>query len=195
MPEEYVSCEMRNNIEFWAIFNGDYRKNTKIIINKGYNVLGSILMLNPGSANCIGEEDSKGYQLCELDKTMKEIKFIFYEFSKHNKGIVKIVNLSDLRQPNMEKFFKDPHFKTLIQIENELEDSSWVWVAWTCKDNKELRGLQAHLLGYIQDNKPFFGKKGKLKNGYYHPGVRLKSQKLELEEEIKKELKKLTLTS
>ena len=180
---------MVENIEFWAIFDGNNRKNTEMRINGDQKILGSILMLNPGSARYIGDKDSRGYQLCKLDKTMKEIKFIFSDFFKYS-GTVKLVNLSDVRQSNSNKFLKIPEFKSLEEIKKELKDSPWVWIAWTCKDNGELRKLRARLLEFLLKNDKYtFGKKGKINNGYYHPGVRLKSQRTALEKEINGQLK------
>ena len=50
MPEGFVFYKMTENIEFWAKFNGETRKDTQIRINKGTSLLGSIIMLNPGKS-------------------------------------------------------------------------------------------------------------------------------------------------
>src|SRR3989338_3262506 len=172
MPGGFVFFNMVENIEFWAKFEGKTRKCTQIRIDKDTSLLGSIIMLNPGKSAPIKpeERDDQGFLKCEPDSTMQEIEIIISDYSKRHKGFIRIVNLSDLRNPNFRNFMSGkPKFKKLNEIAQEIRGSQWVWLAWTC-DSKytELEEKKKEVFQFFMSNNKFkiIGKK-KSKYGYY----------------------------
>ena len=182
------------NIRFYAKFNKNHRTNTQIRINGGKKFLGSIIMLNPGSSKSLNIKDADGYELCDPDDTMQEIEIILNDYSKDNKGEIRIINLSDVIQQVSKEFFKSPQFKQAEDIENEFRNSPWIWIAWTCNKDSKLMELQEDIMSIVRKNSYItFGEKGKTKNGYYHPlGIKLNKNRLKIEDYIKQKLKEHT---
>ena len=186
-----------NEIEFWAKFEGEFRKDTQMRIDDDGRLLGSILMLNPGKSSPISKAlDEDGFQKCIPDPTMSEIKLIMQDYSNFNKGVVKIINLSDVRNSNSEAFLSSsPKFKPLEDITNDIDESEWVWIAWTCRTkNNLLKNLQQDIIKFLNTNKFKILGKNKAQVGYYHPfGIRLmkKDKRIEIENYIKEQFETL----
>lgn len=99
----------------------EYRWRTLLQFGTSWNIIGSVVMKNPGSSSplkCIGEEIlldklhsfSNEYEWFEFsaDNTMQCIEALFRSYYKHNtkdsdlNGVIQVFNLMNVKDPNLE---------------------------------------------------------------------------------------------
>lgn len=98
----------------------EYRWRTLLQIGNSWNIIGSIVMKNPGSSKPLSKIDDevslkplnefsdKGdWYSFSVDKTMQQIENIFRAYYKQNgdktlEGVIQVFNLMNVRDPNLE---------------------------------------------------------------------------------------------
>ena len=142
----------------------EYRKKTLLHFGEGTNLLGSAVLMNPGSAKPIGEPDSKflksfygeNHQITELDlknwktfspdSTMGQLEKIFNGWylgkQRELNGVIQLFNCFYFRNQNFREaskiIMKNPITFQRISILLEKLLFGWVdWKKWRFKTNSD----------------------------------------------------------
>ncbi len=128
-------------------------------------------MLNPGSSEPKNSDDWRDtLVLCGKDDTMRKIEDILKKvINTDEKGYIKIVNLSDKREPKRKEFFKNPEFKEPDKIMEEINGSPWFWLAWGADVHTQMEQLQRNIIDCLNSNKMKWDGIPGTKRGFYHP--------------------------
>lgn len=170
-------------------------------------ILGIVLMLNPGKADSKEEiiNENKWVETeVKLDSTMKALKNIVEEMysAKGPRGRIYIYNLFTLRNPKSIQALVD--FQQLYNKEQELlcgfpkarelllsemKKASWILVGWGCgKDNQQLKQVKNRWMKLIKDSgTTVLGIKGKDECKWYHPNPQIQHGVVEYRKEILKQ--------
>lgn len=188
--------------------NRIYRTEAYIQWGASDEIIGSVIMLNPGRAGLengsIEEGNPINHKLI-LDPTMKalvELVTTFNDDSEGLKGRLYIYNLFPLKSPRSSNAIKEfenlwlaneEMVRSLPKSEEELlshfKQSPWVLLGWGCNNNSPtLNTLKSKWVNIIkQTNTPILGKVGKSNMDYYHPRPQLVTQQIKYREVLKQQ--------
>ena len=176
------------------------------------SILGTVVMLNPGSAKLQFDklpENSPVHGEIIIDPTMKAVIKLMEELHENTQdleGRLYIYNLFPLQNPssddavkNFEELWKENEqmvksFPNKIEIlRDRLDKSPWVLVGWGCgKSTGNLDRIKNKWLELIKEsNTHIIGKQGKDKLAFYHPRPCIQSQQIEYRKEIKEQYDKI----
>ncbi|MCQ6281694.1 DUF6946 family protein [Bacillus sp. EB600] len=182
------------------------RSKTRLQWGESKQSIGSVIMLNPGSATLKSNKEWVTFLNSSmktvsgelsLDPTMKQLSRMIREFYSDNKrleGSLYIYNLFPLRDPDMESAKKeftlvrdkvthwnDPIIKECLSI-----DHPWFLLAWGCGHPPAFELPMNQWYNAITNrNSIIFGRKGKKEWDYYHPSPPVQSGKDKYLMEIK----------
>lgn len=192
--------------------NNIFRTEAYIQWGNSDRILGSVLMLNPGSAklqlkNYPNNVPTHGEII--IDSTMEAlIKLVeeLYEKVEDLEGRLYIYNLFPLQNPSSNDAINN--FELLCKENEELvksfpkerktildtfKKSPWILVGWGCgKSSDNLNFVKNEWLKLIKESgAPIIGKIGKDELSFYHPRPRIQSQQIEYRKEIKTQYDKI----
>lgn len=170
------------------------------------SILGSVLMLNPGSAKLQFPSLTSNSPISGeiiIDPTMEAlIKLVeeLHEKAEGFEGRLYIYNLFPLQNPRSSDAVKN--FEVLWGENEQLvksfpkkrdilldrfKKSPWILIGWGCgKGSDNLNFVRNEWLSLIKEScTPIVGKMGKDKLDFYHPKPHLQSQQIEYREDIK----------
>lgn len=190
-----------------------YRTEAYIEWGNSEEIIGTVIMLNPGSAslkmNTFNVETHVPSEL-NIDPTMKSlINMIesFYNDTGRVKGRLYIYNLFPLQNPKMSKALdeleelwleNEPLVKFLPKPKDQLiqrfEKSPWVLLGWGCgRKTSNITALIDQWMELINQTKTtILGKRGKSLLDYHHPRPQLQSKQIEYQLELKQQFDQLT---
>ncbi|MCZ2260649.1 hypothetical protein [Sporosarcina sp. G11-34] len=190
-----------------------YRTEAYIEWGNSEEILGTVIMLNPGSAslkiNTFNDEVPVHNEL-KIDPTMKSLIQMLEAFHNETgriKGRLYIYNLFPLQNPKMSKAMNEleelwlenePLVKFLPkskdQLVKQVDQSPWVLLGWGCgPKTPNLTALIDQWLDIINQTKtPVLGKKGKSPLDYHHPRPQLQTKQIEYQLELKRQFDQLT---
>lgn len=176
------------------------------------NIIGSVLMLNPGSAKLESktfENNSPTHGEIIIDPTMKSLIKLVEEFhygienlegrlyiynlfplqNTHNDDAVKKFQLLWNQNEGLVKSF--PKERELLL--EQFRKSPWILVGWGCgKSTNNLNLVKNKWMKLIEESGvPVIGKMGKGKLNFYHPRPHIQSQQIEYRNEIKEQYNRL----
>jgi len=202
-------------IEAWGTFidkgNHTYRTSAYIQWGQSSKPIGTVLMLNPGSATLKDSGENSDNELSghiNLDPTMKELVDLVQSMggNKSVEGRLYIYNLFPLQNGSKDSAIKDfnqlwSQNESLVRglpgertsLIKQLEACPWVLLGWGCGNNSEpLCYLKSKWLSIIKEAKvPVLGKIGKTEGDYHHPRPHLKSEQVLYKEEILEQYSRL----
>lgn len=192
--------------------NNIFRTEAYIQWGNSDSILGSVLMLNPGSAklqfkNCLN--NSTTHDEIIIDPTMTSlIKLVeeLYEKVEGLEGRLYIYNLFPLQNPSSKDAVKN--FELLWKENEELvkslpkkreilldkfKKSPWILIGWGCgKSSDNLSFVKNEWLSLIKESgTPIIGKMGKDELSFYHPRPHIQSKQIEYRNEIKAQYNKI----
>ncbi|WP_300379629.1 hypothetical protein [Clostridium sp.] len=189
-----------------------FRTEAYIQWGKSDSVLGTVIMLNPGSAklkfeNCTTNSPTYGEII--IDPTMKSLIMLvekIYEKVELLEGRFYIYNLFPLQNPcsndavkNFELLWKEDEelVKSFPKKKEVLLDkfrkSPWMLVGWGCgKSSDNLNFVKNQWLKLIKESGiPIIGKMGKDELSFYHPRPYIQHKQIEYINEIKEQYNKI----
>lgn len=183
-----------------------YRTSAYIQWGRSSKPIGTVLMLNPGSATLKygGEKsDNKLSGQIKLDPTMIELVDLVQSIGNDNiEGRLYIYNLFPLQNASKDSAIKDfnqlwSQNEILVRelpeerasLVKQFEGCPWVLIGWGCGNNSEaLNYLKLEWLSIIKEAQvPVLGKIGKTVLDYYHPRPHLKSEQVLYKKEIREQ--------
>jgi hypothetical protein len=189
-----------------------YRTEAYIEWGNSEGIIGTVIMLNPGSAKLQIDElhdETPVHNKLTIDPTMESLIQIIedlYSGAEQIKGRLYIYNLFPLQNAKssnavteFEKLWLENEsiVKTLPKSKDEIvrqiNHSPWVLLGWGCGHRSPyLDGLKSQWLDIISETKtPLLGKVGKSKMDYYHPRPQLQSKQIEYRDELKQQFKQI----
>lgn len=176
------------------IKKGNYIFRTEAYLQWGSSEksIGTVMMLNPGSASERGELVENELQCYELnlDPTMHAIVSVINEAYKnqHLDGRVYIYNLFALQNPRDREAINlfnelwstnEPLICDLPmpkeKLLQRLNEGSWTWLAWGCEESsKRVRNKKELFYSLVKDSTAkIIGLKGNSELKFYHPLARI----------------------
>lgn len=192
--------------------NSIFRTQAYIQWGNSESILGSVIMLNPGSAklqidNLPNNVPVNGEVI--IDPTMETLTKLveeFYEKSEGFEGRIYIYNLFSLQNPSSsdavknfealwgqnEQLVKSFPMKREVLLDR-FKKSPWILVGWGCgKSSDNLNFVKNEWLRLIKESgTQIIGKVGKNELDFYHPRPRIESQQIEYRKYIKEQYDKI----
>jgi len=186
---------MKVYAEYFKESNGkEYRKKTLLHFGEGTNLLGSAVLMNPGSAKPIGEPDSKflksfygeNHQITELDlknwktfspdSTMGQLEKIFNGWylgkQRELNGVIQLFNCFYFRNQNFEEAIKNYNEESNYNFnESQFFLDKPVYFGWGgAGKNGDLKPIATDIFSnYELNSTPIYDSKFE-NNCFYHPG-------------------------
>lgn len=203
---------MKVYAEYFEEPNGNYRKKTLLCFGDSTNLLGSAVLMNPGSAKIIGELDDidnkfiksfycenhkinnmnlKNWKIFRQDPTMNRLEKIFNGWyigkEKELNGVIQLFNCFYHKNQNFEEAIKNLVDTESNYIFNESQFflEKPVYFGWgNAGKFGELKPIAEKIFLNFYKNKTSFYDREFIKNSYYHPNYINRSYKRDYVQEI-----------
>lgn len=192
---------MKVYAEYYKLANGDcYRRKTLLQFGDSINLIGSAVLINPGSAEAIGEanldmikmfykrnhnvelDDMTSWKLFNDDSTMLQLEKIFngWYLGKNLElnGVIQLFNCSYYKNPDLnaarEKFDLESDYN--FNEENLLLDKP-VYFGWGGEGRSTLKPIALKIFEDYKLNSSSIYHSEFINNKFYHPGYINRSYK------------------
>lgn len=195
------------------------KKGSRIFRSEAYiqwgdteNIIGTVIMLNPGRARLKIERLEENQAIQDeiiIDPTMESLIKLIEELYENNlpiQGRLYIYNLFPLQNTQSDEAIRifeqlwnenEPLVKSFPKersaLLNQFKNSPWILLGWGCgRSSENLDYIKEEWLKLArQSDAQIIGKKGRTNLDFYHPRPRLQPQQIEYRKDIKMQFKQL----